>query len=284
LFRLLCCITAEAVSVPDRDRLTAVRGVNACLVCNRSMLKHNNFRTPHTEDAPLVAAHQIARRDAQRGQWLLQPTDFALHAGERAVLTGPSGSGKSVFLRALALLDPLEGGAVRWHGEHVTRARIVRYRRHIAYLRQRPALLDGSVEDNLRYPYTLAVYRDAQFDAQRARALFAAAGRVDDFLARPASELSGGEAQIVALVRVLQLDPQALLLDEPTASLDPESARAVEALVAGWFEQAGTARATVWVSHDPAQAQRVGTRHLTMRAGVLEEPAAHAASIQGAAQ
>jgi putative ABC transport system ATP-binding protein len=268
-----------------RLRFQAVTGGPVgSFVCNLSMLEHNPFPSLHEASAPLVEAHQIARRDAQRGQWLLHPTDFVLRAGERAVLTGPSGSGKSVFLRALALLDPLDSGEVSWHGEQVTRARIVRYRRHIAYLRQRPALLDGTVEDNLRYPYTLAVYRDDRFDAGRVRALFAAAGRASDFLARPTSELSGGESQIVALVRVLQLDPDALLLDEPTASLDPESARAVEALVAGWFEHASDARATVWVSHDPAQAARVGKRHLTMRAGALEEPAARAASIQGAAQ
>ncbi|WP_092004102.1 ABC transporter ATP-binding protein [Paraburkholderia lycopersici] len=247
------------------------------------MLTHNHLSSLHAENAPLAEANRIARRGARRGQWLLHPTDFALRAGERAVLTGPSGSGKSVFLRALALLDPLDGGEVRWHGEAVSRSRMVHYRRHVAYLRQRPALLDGSVEDNLRYPYTLAVYRDAQFDAARARAFFAAAGRASDFLSRDASDLSGGEAQIVALVRVLQLDPEALLLDEPTASLDPESVRAVEALVAGWFDQARTARATVWVSHDPAQAQRVGARHLTMREGMLEEPAARAAYAQGAA-
>ncbi len=264
--------------------MTASHDLYAGPVCNLSMLEHKTLSPPHADGAPLVEAHQIARRDAQRGQWLLHPTDFALRAGERAVLTGPSGSGKSVFLRALALLDPLDGGDVRWHGESVTRGRIVHYRRHIAYLRQRPALLDGSVEDNLRYPYTLAVYRDVRFDPARAGALFAATGRSSDFLARDASELSGGEAQIVALVRVLQLDPEALLLDEPTASLDPESARAVEALVAGWFDEARAVRATVWVSHDPAQAQRVGARHLTMRAGVLEEPAARAAFTQGAAQ
>ena len=248
------------------------------------MLKHSQLSPPGAKGAALVEAHRIARRDAQRGQSLLHATDFALRAGERAVLTGPSGSGKSVFLRALALLDPIDGGEVRWHGEPVTRARIVHYRRHIAYLRQRPALLDGSVEDNLRYPYTLAAYRNERFDAARASALFDAAGRASDFLARNTAELSGGEAQIVALVRVLQLDPEALLLDEPTASLDPESARAVEALVTGWFEQARTARATVWVSHDPGQASRVGARHLTMRAGVLEEPAARAPFIEGAAQ
>ncbi|HKT95458.1 MAG TPA: ATP-binding cassette domain-containing protein [Paraburkholderia sp.] len=228
--------------------------------------------------APLIEAKRITRRDAQRGQILLHPTDFALQAGQRVVLTGPSGSGKSVLLRALALLDPLDGGTVHWHGRAVTHAQVPRYRRHIAYVRQRPALIDGTVEDNLRYPYSLAVYRDTAFDAARVRALFDAAGRGSGFLARDSAELSGGEAQIVALVRVLQLDPEALLLDEPTASLDPESARAVETLIAQWFESERAARATVWVSHDPAQAQRVGERHITMRAGVLEEPAfAHAA-------
>jgi putative ABC transport system ATP-binding protein len=226
-----------------------------------------------TAAAPLIEARRITRRDAARGQILLQPADFALHAGQRVVLTGPSGSGKSVFLRVLALLDPLDGGALHWHGQPIARTQIPRYRRHIAYLRQRPALIDGTVEDNLRYPYSLAVYRDATFDAARARALFDAAGRGSGFLARDTSELSGGEAQIVALVRVLQLDPEALLLDEPTASLDPESARAVETLIAQWFERDRAARATVWVSHDPAQAQRVGNRHITMRAGVLDEPA-----------
>lgn len=223
--------------------------------------------------ATLVEAKRIARRDAQRDQVLLHPTDFTLRAGQRVVLTGPSGSGKSVFLRALALLDPLDGGTVHWHGRPVAHGQVPRYRRHIAYVRQRPALIDGTVEDNLRYPYSLAVYRDTAFDAARVRALLDAAGRGSDFLARATAELSGGEAQIVALVRVLQLDPEALLLDEPTASLDPESASAVETLIAQWFERERATRATVWVSHDPAQAQRVGTRHITMRAGVLDESA-----------
>lgn len=72
---------------------------------------------------------------------------------------------------------------------------------------------------------------------------------------------------------MLQLDPDVLLLDEPTSALDPDSTRAIEALVAAWFDAAPAARAYLWISHDPAQAARVGRRRLTMRAGVLGDAA-----------
>jgi len=231
-------------------------------------------------DTPLVEALDIARQDPQSGQMLLQPTRFALYAGDRVAVTGPSGSGKSVFLRALALLDPLAGGQMAWHGQPVERATIPRYRRNVAYIRQRPAILDGTVEDNLRYPFSLKVYRDVRFDRARAASLAVQAGRGEDFLDKRASELSGGEAQIAALIRVLQLAPEVLLLDEPTASLDPESSHAIEGLVEAWFKADGQAHASVWVSHDPAQAKRMSERHLTMRAGVLDEAAAALSSTR----
>lgn len=227
-------------------------------------------------EVPFVLADGIARRDAARGQTLLQPTTFALYAGDRVAITGPSGSGKSVFLRALALLDPLDAGLVLWHGAPVERAALARYRRNVAYIRQRPALLDGSVEDNLRYPFELRAYRDVRFDRARAASLVAQAGRGDDFLDKSASELSGGEAQIAALIRVLQLAPEVLLLDEPTASLDPQSAHAIEGLVHAWFDAEPRRHALIWVSHDRAQAERMSARRLTMQAGVLDETARHA--------
>ncbi|MDE1184179.1 ATP-binding cassette domain-containing protein [Paraburkholderia sp.] len=229
--------------------------------------------------ASLVEARHITRRDPLRGHVLLQPASFVLHAGDSVSVTGPSGSGKSVFLRALALLDPLDGGEILWCGNRPGRQVIPAYRRHVAYLRQRPALIDGTVEDNLRYPFSLATYADIRFDRARAASLATQAGRGPDFLDQYASDLSGGEAQIVALIRVLQLDPRVLLLDEPTASLDPASSQAIEALVRAWFTNgnddtdASHARASMWVSHDPAQAQRMSARHLTMLAGEVSEPA-----------
>ncbi|KND55688.1 YbbL ABC transporter ATP-binding protein [Candidatus Paraburkholderia kirkii] len=202
----------------------------------------------------LVAAHAVVRRDVVRRAVLLHPTDFTLYAGERAAITGPSGSGKSVFLRTLALLDACDGGHISWRGERIARARIPAYRRRVAYIAQRPTMLDGTVKDNLRYPFTLKTYRDAHFDRDTAAQLARAAGRDADFLDKLAGDLSGSEAQIAALVRVLQLAPDVLLLDEPTASLDPASARAIEALVSAWFD-ADAPRACIWVSHDPNIAQ-----------------------------
>jgi putative ABC transport system ATP-binding protein len=217
----------------------------------------------------LIEAHALVRRDARAATTLLHATNFSLAPGERVVLTGPSGAGKSVFLRALALLDPLDAGRLLWHGADIARHAIPHYRRCVAYVRQRPALVEGTVEDNLRYPYSLHAYAQTRFDRDRAARLVSAAGKSDDFLRKRASELSGGEAQVTALIRVLQLAPEVLLLDEPTASLDPPSMHAIEALVTDWFEADRAARASIWVSHDPAQAERVGARRLTICAGSL---------------
>lgn len=220
-------------------------------------------------DTLLIEARGLVRRDAHTTTTLLGATDFSLSAGDRVVISGSSGSGKSVFLRALALLDPIDAGRILWHGRDIDRRAIPRYRRCVAYVRQRPALVEGTVEDNLRYPFALRAYSDARFDRDLAARLLSAAGKSDDFLRKRASELSGGEAQVTALIRVLQLAPEVLLLDEPTASLDPQSTRAIEALVTDWFDADRTARASIWVSHDPDQAGRVGARHLTMRHGRL---------------
>ena len=95
------------------------------------------------------------------------------------------------------------------------------------------------MEDNLRYPFTLKAQQPRSFDRRRALDLLEALGRGAGFLDKSSRDLSGGEAQIVAFVRAVQLEPTVLLLDEPTASLDLATARALEAVLNGWF----TARA-----------------------------------------
>ena len=219
-------------------------------------------------DYPLIETRALTRMDERRQVQLLRPTDFTLRGADRVSITGSSGSGKSVFLRALALLDAPSSGQILWHNQPIANAQIPTYRSRVCYLAQRPALLEGTVEDNLRFPYTLKTLQHLSFDVGVVTTLLAHAGKQPDFLSKNAGDLSGGESQIVSLIRALQLDPQVLLLDEPTAALDPASSRDVEALINAWFAK-GPTHAYIWVSHDHEQAHRMSTTQLHMDAGVL---------------
>ena len=216
----------------------------------------------------LLEALGIGRRPRGGEGWLLSDVSLELRPDERVALRGPSGAGKSLLLRGLALLDPRDAGEVRWCGAEVRREAIPAFRARVLYVAQRPVLFEGSVEENLRRPFELGAHARASFDRERAAALFADLGRDGSFLERSHRDLSGGEAQIVALVRALQLDPDVLLLDEPTASLDAEAGRRVEARISAWAS--GGARSLVWVSHDASQAGRVAGRQIVVRGGRLE--------------
>jgi putative ABC transport system ATP-binding protein len=214
-----------------------------------------------------LEALRLSRTDDHSGAVLLHPCDLTIAPADRLVITGPSGAGKSVLMRALALLDRPDG-ELRWHGKAIPRSHVPAFRSAVAYVRQRPALFDGRVEDNLRVPFGLHIHRHRRYDRVVALDYLARAERQAAFLEQRADDLSGGEQQLVALVRTLLLAPTVLLLDEPTASLDPQTVRAVEAMIDHWAQHTPGA-AFAWVTHDLAQARRVGSRFATMRAGVL---------------
>jgi len=168
----------------------------------------------------------------------------------------------------LARLDPLDQGDVRYCGQAVHHDAVPHYRASVVYLHQRAALIEDTVEAALRKPYTLNVHRRRKFDRRRVVELLSGLERNAAFLEKKVADLSGGEIQITALVRALQLDPTILLLDEPTAALDGPTATAVEQLTDRWLAESAD-RAMIWVSHNQAQTQRVGRTAIHMEAGRL---------------
>ncbi len=218
---------------------------------------------------PILEARHLGRRRPGGTGWLLEDVSLAVYPGERVVLTGPSGSGKTLLLRALALLDPLDAGEVAWRGERVGPDQTPAYRCKVLYLHQRATLIDRTVDEALKRPFALRAHRDRTFDGPRIVEFLRRVGRDESFLGKAVRDLSGGETQIAALLRALQLDPEVLLLDEPTAAADATTSRAIEDLLLEWCNDAANGRALVWVSHDPEQNGRVGRRGLCIEAGRL---------------
>lgn len=223
----------------------------------------------HCPNTPLVEARDLSRRDPQRSTWLLDAITFRVHAGERIAVVGPTGSGKTLLLRSLALLDAAHSGAVLWNGRPVLPHQVPEYRSRVMYVHQRPVLPRGTVEACLRQPFELKVYSRKRFDEALAINWLQTAGRDAAFLAKASSDLSGGERQLTALFRALQLDPSVLLLDEPTAALDAKATQGVEELLSRWLDEKRIGRAIVWVGHSAEQVQRVADRAVHLESGRL---------------
>ena len=223
-------------------------------------------------DRPLLEAIDLGRQ-SENSHWLLRNASLRVRAAERLALMGPTGAGKTLLLRALALLDPSDAGHVLWRGEEVAAQDIPRFRASVVYVQQRPALLPGTSRENLQAPFRLHAHAQREYDEGRVIELLARCGQPSTLLDRTTMQHSGGQSQSVALVRAVQLDPHVLLLDEPTSSLDSQATRSVEELLRDWVELEPASRAIVMVTHDARQAQRFGTTVLRLENGQLTREA-----------
>lgn len=181
---------------------------------------------------------------------LAGPFDLQLEAGACAAISGPSGSGKSLFLRMVADLDP-NTGDVRLDGASRATLPAPAWRRRAPYVAAESGWWRDTVADHF-----------APDRREASRELAARLGLPDELLAGPVQRLSTGERQRLALIRALVLDPPVLLLDEPTGPLDPDSIRKVEAELAA---RLAAGAALVIVTHDEGQAARLGARRFLMR-------------------
>jgi putative ABC transport system ATP-binding protein len=201
------------------------------------------------------------------GREVLRDLTASLPEGASCV-AGPSGSGKSSLLRLLNRLADPDNGVVAYRGGDVREADVLELRREVCLVPQLPALLEGTVAENIRYAAGLW---DLEPDVPR---LLGLAGLDPSYAGRAASRLSVGEQQRAMLARALALEPDVLLLDEPTSALDEEARGAVEATLVDLRERVDAS--IVLVTHDLEQARRMSDWVLRLDSGrAVDQGPAH---------
>jgi putative ABC transport system ATP-binding protein len=199
------------------------------------------------------------------GRLVLDDVSARLPAGA-SCLAGPSGSGKSTVLRLLDRLADPDAGRVLYEGADVRERDPLALRREVCLVPQLPALIEGTVADNVRYGARLA---GREVDCLHCLAL---AGLDPGFADREVHRLSVGEQQRVMLARAMALEPRVLLLDEPTSALDEEARDAVERTIGALRAETGIS--SVLVTHDLDQARRMADWVVRIDSGRMVEQGA----------
>jgi tungstate transport system ATP-binding protein len=203
------------------------------------------------------------------GRCVLQVDSLDIQQGEILAVVGPSGAGKSTLLRLLNFLEPPTSGSIRFLGSEFSPDRTppLALRRRVTTVFQRPILLNRTVWANVAYG--LQLRRQRQFSSQVQAALEQVG--LTSMAHQRARTLSGGEAQRVALARAMVLQPDVLLLDEPTANLDPYNVGLIEEIVQMLNTKEGTS--LVLVTHNVFQAKRLAHRVALFLEGRIAEVA-----------
>lgn len=197
------------------------------------------------------------------GDVTLNIPSLSIEEGDVMGVVGPNGSGKSTFLKILAFLEPISEGSILYKGKKSSGIE-TELREEITYLLQEPYLLKRTIFENIAYGLKL---RGKNFNVKErvCDSLLRVGLSPDNFINRPWYRLSGGEAQRVALAMRLALRPKVLLLDEPTANVDEESAQLVkEAALSAWKEWGTT---VIIVTHDLTWLHEVSTEIITLYKG-----------------
>lgn len=188
------------------------------------------------------------------GRCVLRIDELDVHPGEVLGIIGPSGAGKSTLLRLLDFLELPTTGAITFRDYRINGTLPpLSARRKVTTVFQRPVLLSRSVTDNVAYG--LRIRGRNHLDATVSSVLEQVG--LTDLADAPAHTLSGGEAQRVALARALVVEPDVLLLDEPTANLDPANVKIIENIIRDANEHGAT---IVLVTHNVFQARRLANR------------------------
>lgn len=206
-------------------------------------------------------------KQAYQDRCVLQVEGLVIYPGEIFAIVGPSGAGKSTLLRLLNFLETPSSGSI-YYREHEFNSKIempLQYRREVVTVFQSPMMLNRSVRANVEYGLKL---RGEKNPDQRVKQGLEEVGLLE-FASQRAALLSGGEAQRVALARAMVLAPRILLLDEPTANLDPYNVGILEDAILKLNRDRDTT--IVLVTHNIFQAKRLAQRVAFLMSGEIIE-------------
>ena len=213
---------------------------------------------------------ELAAVTQTRGErTVLSDLTVDLPDGGLTALIGPSGSGKTSMLRLLNRLDDPVSGEIRFRGAPLSTYPVFSIRRRVGFVFQAPTMFAGSVADNLLTAHQLGRNSKQPVAAGRIEQLLRVVELDADYARREATDLSGGEKQRVALARALITDPEVLLLDEPTAALDPEVADRLIQTLCRLRDETGLT--IVMVTHRLIEAKLASTYTVMLEAGQVLE-------------
>jgi ABC-type methionine transport system ATPase subunit len=193
---------------------------------------------------------------------ILTNLDLKVNKGELVTIMGASGSGKSTLLRLINRLSEADSGIILLNDNDIRSYVPMELRRRIGMVFQVPVTFEGSVRDNLVFGIKLWGGNTGIETLSRDTGIH------ENLLDADAGQLSTGEKQRVSIARALGNQPEILLLDEPTSSLDAVSAQRIEKLLLGLQKERELT--ILWVTHEKEQAQRIGGRRLILREGRLD--------------
>ena len=195
---------------------------------------------------------------------ILKGLSLTADSGDIFALAGPSGSGKSSVLRLINRLDDCSSGEVYIDGQEIRTWDIVQLRSQVGFMFQESALFEGTVMENVLYGLCLRGLKKCDHEPT-ALDLLGRVGLTEELLDRNVEALSGGQKQRVNLARTLALNPDIILMDEPTSSLDPAAAKTIEQLIVDLNQNHG--KTFVLVSHNLQQIERIASKCAIMENG-----------------